>query len=107
MVYGDTQHLCHLQSTIVEIPLLVGVVLACYFWTARRRDLWPGVAAHGTGIPAGYRNRDGLSYLVALDFFPHALLSPAAKRRQAELDKLRETDHRPQSPETKIPKATP
>jgi hypothetical protein len=107
VVYGNTQHLCHLQSIIIEIPLLFGVVLASYLWTACAKT-------------SGHRwQRVGLAFLLAIaiemvyiawlhsDSFPRSLLSPAAKRRQAELDNLRQTDRRQQAPGEEAPKATP
>jgi cytochrome bd-type quinol oxidase subunit 2 len=89
MVYGDTQHLCHLWSPIVEIPLLVGVTLACYMWTARAKT--SGQAWRRMGLAFVLAIAIEMAYLAWLhsDFFPRALLTPSAKQRQAELDKRR------------------
>jgi hypothetical protein len=107
MVYGDTQHLCHLQSITVEIPLLVGVALACYLWTANAKT-----------SGAAWR-RMGLAFLLAIviemvylswlhsDLFPRALLSPQARQRQAELERRRKSNHQPQSPGDDKPKTAP
>ena len=75
MVYGDTQHLCHLHSTIVEIPLLLGVVLGCYLWTARAKT--SGQAWLRTGLAFVLAIAIEMTYLFWLhsDFFPRALLS--------------------------------
>jgi hypothetical protein len=106
MFYCDTQHLCYLQSPIVEALLLAGVVLASYLWTARAktsRQAW---------------RRMGLAFLIAIaiemayllwlhsDFFPRALLSPAARQRQEERDEMREAVRRQQGPGDETPKAT-
>jgi cytochrome bd-type quinol oxidase subunit 2 len=107
MVYGDTQHLCHLQSIIVEIPLLVGVVLACYLWTARAKT--SGQAWLRMGLAFVLAIAIEMAYLSWLhsDFFPRALLSPSAKQRQAELDTLRQTERRQQPPGGDIPNGSP
>jgi cytochrome bd-type quinol oxidase subunit 2 len=107
MVYGDTQHLCHLQSTIVEILLLVGVVLASYLWTARAKT--SGQAWLRMGLAFVLAIAIEMLYLTWLhsDFFPHGLLSSSAKQRQAELDELRRTERRQQSPGGDVAKTTP
>lgn len=98
MVYCDTQHLCHLQSIAIEVPLLIGVVLACYLWTARAKT--SGQAWLCTGLALVLALAIEIAYLTWLhsDFFPRALLSPKAKQRQAELDKLRQDNLRQQFP---------
>jgi hypothetical protein len=90
MVYGDTQHLCHLQSPLVEIPLLIGVALACYLWAARAAT--SGQAWRRTGLAFLLAIAIEISYLTWLhsDFFPRALLSRRAEQRQAELDRIKE-----------------
>jgi hypothetical protein len=107
MVYGDTGHLCHLQSIVVEIPLLVGVVLACYLWTACAKT--SGQAWLRTGLALVLALAIEMAYLAWLhsDFFPRVLLSPKAKQRQEELDKLRQSKLRLQSPGGDVPKTTP
>jgi cytochrome bd-type quinol oxidase subunit 2 len=107
MAYGDTNHLCHLQSTIVEIPLLVGVVLACYLWTARAKT--SGQAWRRMGLAFLLAIAIEMVYLTWLhsDFFPRVLLSPAAKQCQGELDKLRQTDRGQQAPGGEAPTAIP
>jgi hypothetical protein len=104
MVFGDTQHLCYLQSTIVEIPLLLGVVLASYLWTARAKT--SGLAWRRMGLSFLLAIAIEMIYLFWLhsDFFPRALLSPRAKQRQAVLSTRRQTD---QSPEGDIRNGSP
>lgn len=77
MVYGDTQHLCHLQSIIVEIPLLIGVVLACYLWAARAKS--SGQAWQRMWLALLLAIAIEITYLAWLhtDFFPRILLSPS------------------------------
>jgi hypothetical protein len=106
MVYGDIGHLCHLQSIVVEVPLLVGVVLACYLWTACAKT--SSQAWLRTGLAIVLALAIEMAYLTWLhsDFFPSVLLFPKAKQRQEELE-LRQSKLRPQSPEGDIPKTTP
>jgi hypothetical protein len=94
MFYGDTQHLCYLQSPIVEFILLIGTVLACYLWTARAKT--SGQAWKRMGMALLVAIAIEFVYLDWLhsDFFPRALLSPAARQRQAEHDELREAARR-------------
>lgn len=84
MICCNTQHLCHLQSIVIEIPLLIVVVLACYLWTACAKT--SGQAWLRTGIALALALTIEMAYLTWLhsDFFPRALLSPKAKQRQAE-----------------------
>ncbi len=107
MVYGDTQHMCHLHSNIVEIPLLVGAALASYVWTARAKT--SGQAWLRTRLAFVLAIAIEVTYLTWLhsDSFPRALLSSSAQQRQAELDKRRQTEHRQQSPGDDVPKTTP
>jgi hypothetical protein len=104
MVWGDVGHLCHLQSIVVEVPLLFGVVLACYLWTARAKT--SGQAWLRTGLALVLALAIEVAYLTWLhsDFFPRVLLSPKAKQRQAALDKLLQRKLRPQSPGDDVPK---
>ncbi len=104
MAYGDTQHLCYLQSDIVEIPLLVGVVLACYLWTARAKT--SGQAWRRTGLAFLLAIAIEMVYLTWLhsDFFPRVLLSPAAKQRLAEQEEMRQAVRRQQATEDEAPR---
>jgi hypothetical protein len=76
IVYCDTQHLCHLQSIVIEVPLLVVVVWACYHWTACAKT--SGQAWVRTGLALALALAIEMTYLTWLhsDFFPRALLSP-------------------------------
>jgi hypothetical protein len=107
MVYCDTGHLCHLQSIVIEIPLLIVVALACYFWTACAKT--SGQAWLRTGLALALALAIEVAYLTWLhsDFFPRALLSQKAQQRQAELDKLRQSKLGPQSPEGDVLHVTP
>ena len=89
MVYGDTQHLCDLHSTAVEIPLLVGVALACYLWITRA--ITSGRAWLRMGLAFVLAAAIEMTYLAWLhsDFFPHALLSSSVKQREAAPEKPR------------------
>lgn len=80
MVYGDIGHLCDLRSIAVEVPLLVGVVLACYLWTACAKT--SGQAWLRTGLALVLALAIEVAYLTWLhsDFFPRVLLSPNAEQ---------------------------
>ena len=89
LLFG-TFHLCHLESTIIEITLLVVVPAACCFWTA------------GAATPQKAWGRTWISVLLAIvleagyltwlhsESFPEALLSQRARETQAQFDSIRE-----------------
>ncbi len=88
IVVGNA-HLCHLQSTVIEVGMGLALPLATWYWATR------------AATPARAWLRVGISLVVVVALenaylnwlhspsFPRALLSERAKKRQAEIEALR------------------
>jgi hypothetical protein len=76
------RHLCHLQSTIIEVLLLTLTLSSCLWWTARAKTL--AKAWLRTGLAFIFAVMVQVIYVNWLhsDFFPHFLLSREAKERE-------------------------
>lgn len=89
-VFLSNSHLCHLQSVVVEVPLLVLTPMLCCHWTARARTT--GGAWWHTVAAVIFTVLLQLAYLTWLHsgYFPDALLSPRAKEAIEQQEELRE-----------------
>ena len=88
MILGNA-HMCHRQSVIIEVPLLVIVAVGSCVWTARAgtgRRAWLRVGLSlliAFGIQAAY-----LTWLHS-DAFPRELMTPRARETEERLEARR------------------
>lgn len=90
-VFLSNSHLCHLQSVVAEVPLLVLTPVLCCHWTARARTA--GGAWWRTIAAVIFTVLLQMAYLTWLhsDYFPDVLLSPRAKESIERHQELLET----------------
>lgn len=103
IVLGN-MHLCHLHSAILEVPMLLGLPLATWYWA--RRAATPARAWRRVGISLVFVIVLQTAYLDWLHSpsFPQALLSRSVRERQAELEAARaKAAAQPQEPKDDRP----
>jgi predicted signal transduction protein with EAL and GGDEF domain len=89
-IFLSGSHCCHLQSHIVEIPLMILTPVLSCLWIARAKTT--GKAWLRCGLAFVFTIAIQITYLTWLhsDSFPRALLSRQAREEDARLHKMME-----------------